>query len=138
MSIFNVVAVFITLVALAAWVNYRYIKLPSTIGLMLIGLALSLGLIGLSAIGVDIKTPAEKFLGSINFGETLMRGMLSFLLFAGALRINFQDLKQEKFSITSLATVGVAASTFLVGTALYYGGGSADFGHPGFQTRHLS
>jgi CPA1 family monovalent cation:H+ antiporter len=119
-SIFNVVAVFITLVALAAWVNYRYIKLPSTIGLMLIGLALSLGLIGLSAIGVDIRTPAEKLLGSINFGETLMRGMLSFLLFAGALRINFQDLKQEKFSITSLATVGVAASTFLVGTALYY------------------
>ncbi len=120
MSTFNVIAVFITIAALAGYLNYRYVRLPMTIGLMLIGLCMSLGLIGLGALGVDIKGTAESFLGGINFGETLMKGMLSFLLFAGALNININDLREQKYIITILATGGVIVSTCLIGTAVYF------------------
>ena len=119
MSIFGIIAVLITMVAIASYVNYRYIKLPTTVGLMVIGLGLSLGLVGLNVVGVDIETPAQEFLAQIDFGEALMKGMLSFLLFAGALRINLNDLAKQKYIIGTLATGGVIASTFIIGTAIY-------------------
>ena len=96
---FKVVAIFICIAAIASYINYRYIKLTSTIGLMVFGLGMSLALIGLSSLGIDIKGPSEEFLGKIDFGETLMNGMLSFLLFAGALKINLNDLAEQKFII---------------------------------------
>lgn len=117
---FKFVAIFITIAAVASYINYRYIKLPSTIGLMIVGLVLSLVLIGLSTIGVDIEGPTAEFLGKIDFGETLMKGMLSFLLFAGALKINLDDLVEQKFIIGILATAGVVTTAFIVGTVLYY------------------
>ncbi len=120
MTIFNIIAVFITIAALSSYINYRYIKLPSTIGLIVIGLGMSLAIIGLNSLGVDIQAPAEKFLKSIDFSEALMKGMLSLLLFAGALKINLNDLAKQKFVVVSLATGGVAATTFIVGTALYF------------------
>jgi CPA1 family monovalent cation:H+ antiporter len=120
MSIFNVIAIFISLVAIAAYINYRFVKLPTTIGLMIIGLSISLGLIGLSALGINTGGMAPNFIGSIDFSRTLMRGMLSFLLFAGALRINLNDLLKEKWSVGILATVGVIFSALAVGTVLFY------------------
>jgi len=120
MTIFSIIALFISVAAVASYINYRYIKLPSTIGLMVIGLGMSLGIIGLSLLGVDIRTPAEKMLGSISFSETLMKGMLSLLLFAGALKINLNDLAKKKLVVISLATGGVVATTFIVGTVIYY------------------
>jgi CPA1 family monovalent cation:H+ antiporter len=119
-SIFTIFAIFITVAAGAAYINYRYIKLPSAIGLMLIGLVMSLCLIGLDKLGLGIGPIAEQFLGKIDFGEALMKGMLSFLLFAGALKINLNDLLKQKYIIGSLATAGVVATTFIVGTASYY------------------
>jgi CPA1 family monovalent cation:H+ antiporter len=118
-SIFSIIAVLITIVAIASYINYRYIKLPTTVGLMVIALGLSLGLVGLGAVGVDIETPAQEFLGQIDFGEALMKGMLSFLLFAGALKIDLNDLAEQKYIIGTLATGGVIASTFIIGTAIY-------------------
>jgi CPA1 family monovalent cation:H+ antiporter len=120
MSIFNVVAIFVTIVALASFLNFRYIKLPSTVGLMVIGLSLSLITIALNGLGVEIGAYAHRFFSSINFSETLMQGMLSYLLFAGALRINLSDLAEEGITVAVLATIGVIASTFIVGTALYF------------------
>ncbi len=120
MTIFNIIAVFITIAAISSYINYRYIKLPSTIGLIVIGLGMSLSIIGLNSLGVDIQVPAEKFLKSIDFSEALMKGMLSLLLFAGALKINLNDLAKQKFVVVSLATGGVVATTFIVGTALYF------------------
>ncbi|MCP4582729.1 MAG: sodium:proton antiporter, partial [candidate division Zixibacteria bacterium] len=99
---------------------YRFIKLPATIGLMVIGLFMSLAMVTLNFLGMDIQEPAEKFLEQVDFGETLMKGMLSFLLFAGALKININDLKEKKLIIGTLATGGVIATTFIVGTALYF------------------
>ncbi len=120
MNIFVAFAVFISIAALASYVNYRFIKLPSTIGLMVIGLGISLSIIGLSALGVDLQNPIEEFLNNINFSESLMQGMLSFLLFAGAIKINLNDLAKQKFVVATLATGGVIVSTFIVGTALFY------------------
>lgn len=120
MSITTVIAIFITVAAIASYVNYRILKLPQTIGLMVIALASSVIMIVLHAVGIDLAGYAKQFLDSVNLGETLMNGMLSFLLFAGALKINLNDLEEEKFLITILATGGVVASTFMIGTATYY------------------
>lgn len=119
MTIFKIIAIFISIAALASYINYRYIKLPSTIGLMVVGLAMSLSLIGLNSLGVDVLGPMEGILKQIDFGETLMKGMLSSLLFAGALKININDLAKQKLVVGTLATVGVAVTTFLVGSAIY-------------------
>jgi len=119
-AIFNVIAVFVTIAALLSYINYRFVKLPSTIGLMVIALAMSLVLIGLGKLGLGIEEHAAQFLSGIDFSEALMKGMLSFLLFAGALKINLEDLAKQKYIVSSLATVGVIASTFMVGTALYF------------------
>ena len=121
MDIFDIAAVLITASALFSFINHRYIKLPTTIGLMLIALAVSLLLLGAGKLGLgDIHAHAETLLASIDFNETLMEGMLSFLLFAGALHINLANLARQKWIITSLATVGILTSTFLIGGASYY------------------
>ncbi len=120
MSPFTIVAIFITAAALASYINYRYTKLPSTVGVLAISLAMSLLLIALNAMGLDIQGPAQEFLARTDFSVTLMQGMLSFLLFAGAIRINLNDLVKQKFVVSTLATVGVVLSTFLISATLYY------------------
>ncbi|MBU8934091.1 MAG: sodium:proton antiporter [candidate division Zixibacteria bacterium] len=121
MSVFAIMAVFITVAALSSYINYRFVRLPSAIGLMVVGLLISLGLIALSALGVDIETPVTRVLNRVDFGETLMKGMLSFLLFAGALKINLYDLVNQKFVVSTLATFGVVLTTLIVGTGMYFG-----------------
>ena len=115
MSLFDIIAVLLTLAALFSFINYRLIKLPSTISLMLIALLMSLGLMVLDRFGFNLSAPARVLIDSIDFNETLMHGMLSFLLFAGALHVNINDLASQKWVITLLATIGVLISTFLVG-----------------------
>jgi CPA1 family monovalent cation:H+ antiporter len=116
MDIFNVLAILVTLTALFSYVNYRYIGLPVTMGVMLIALTLSLVLIVLNALGLGLKEQAASLLGHIDFDQTLLHGMLSFLLFAGALHININDLVKRKWIISSMSTVGTLLSMFLVGT----------------------
>lgn len=120
MDLFNIVAILITLTALFSYINHRYIGLPVTIGVMLIALSLSLLLNFLGAFGFGLKQHAEMLLGSIQFDKTLLHGMLSFLLFAGALHININDLIERKWSIGSLATFGTIMSSFLVGTLTWW------------------
>lgn len=116
MSILNISAILISLAAIFSYINYRFIKLPTTIGLMLIALCLSLSLLVLDQLGwIGIKDQAESMLSSIDFHEVLMHGMLSFLLFAGALHVNINDLSKQKGVIFSLATIGVLMSTFIIG-----------------------
>ncbi len=116
MSFYDLSAVLITLAALFSYFNYRYIKLPSTIGLMAMSLAASVALLILGKAGLlSVDDHIRNLLGHLNFYDTLMHGMLSFLLFAGALHVNFDDLLKEKWIIALLATVGVVASTLMVG-----------------------
>ena len=116
MDILNTAAILITLAALFSYLNYRFLKIPTTIGIMLISLLMSLGLLLLHALGFgQLEQQAERMVRGIDFYETLMEGMLSFLLFAGALHVNLDDLRKQKWVILLLATVGVLLSTFLVG-----------------------
>ena len=93
MSVFQIIAVLLTLTALFSYLNYRFIRLPTTIGAMLIAL---------QHLGFSNGPMAARVLQSVDFGQTLLQGMLSFLLFAGALHINLNDLAIEKWVITIL------------------------------------
>ncbi|HEB86489.1 MAG TPA: sodium:proton antiporter [Gammaproteobacteria bacterium] len=116
MDFLNTTAVLISLAALFSYLNYRYLKIPTTIGIMLIALSISLGLLAADSLGLThLGAHAEKMLRSIDFYKALMQGMLSFLLFAGALHVSLNDLLKQKWLILFLATVGILVSTFLVG-----------------------
>ena len=116
MQILNTIAILLTLSAVFSYLNYRFIKLPTAIGIMLISLVLSLLLLASGKLGIfDIADQASKLINSIDFHTTLIDGMLSFLLFAGALHINLNDLSKQKWVILILATVGVVSSTFMIG-----------------------
>jgi Na+:H+ antiporter len=115
MPLFDIIAILITLSALFSWVNHRFLQLPTTIGLMLISLLMSLFLLAPVPYTDALEHDVELMLGSVDFDETLLHGMLSFLLFAGALHVNLHDLARQKWVIGILATAGVVGSTFLVG-----------------------
>lgn len=119
MSIINIAAILISLAAVFSFINYRYIKLPMTIGLMAQGLALSLLVLLLDAFGLPLKAHADTLIKSIDFNETLMQGMLSYLLFAGALHVDLDDLAKQKWVIAVLASVGVVLSTFIIGIFMW-------------------
>lgn len=120
MSTFTLIAVFISLAALLSFLNYRFLKLPTTVGLMLASMLMSLGVIGVSYLGLDVTSWAEKTLTEASFSTALMEGMLSFLLFAGALGVNLEDLAKQKWIVGSLATIGVVVSTGVIGTIMYF------------------
>lgn len=115
MHFFDLLAVLVTLSALFSYLNYRYLRLPTTIGLMLIALLMSLGIIALEPLVPGLRGDVSAMLRDIDFNETLMHGMLSFLLFAGALHVNFGDLSQQKWTIGLMASAGVLVSTFIIG-----------------------
>jgi len=105
--------------AVLAWINERWLKLPTAIGVMAGALVLSLSLFGLEAAGVLGDAWAAHIIEQVDLGDVLMKGMLSFLLFAGALHVDLGDLLNRKWSIGILATFGVVLSTFLVGTLFW-------------------
>ncbi len=120
MGIFETSTILITLAAMFGYLNHRWIRLPTTIGVMLIALLMSLAMIALNAFGVvDLVDPAVDMLSTIDFNQTVMQGMLSFLLFAGALHVDLADLSEQKVPVAVLATVGVALSTLLVGIMMW-------------------
>ena len=117
----DIVASVLALTALLAWVNQRWLKLPTTIGVMATSLALSLALVGLDAAGLAVRLHAneERLIRSIDFSQLLMQGMLSLLLFAGALHVDLKALRDYRWQVGVLAFVGTALSTILVGFALW-------------------
>ncbi|MGB1310288.1 MAG: cation:proton antiporter [Leucothrix sp.] len=120
MDLIQTFAALISLAALFSYVNHRFIKLPTTIGLLLISLLLSLALIGLGKFGFPLESYAQLMLKEVDFNKALMEGMLSALLFAGALHVSLDDLRQQKWVVAILASVGMLSSTFMVGFASYY------------------
>ena len=119
MNLFEIIATLITLAAVFSYINFSYLRLPTTIGVMLISLILSILLIILSSVGPDFTHHASRILDQIDFNQALMQGMLSYLLFAGALHVNLDDLARQKWLIGTLATVGIVISTFIIGSAVW-------------------
>ena len=118
MDLFNVVALLIVLTALFAYLNHRTLRLPTTIGVMGFALLFSLVLIALGRLGL-VGEAWTAWFREVDFGPTLLQGMLGFLLFAGALHVDLNDLLDQKWVVTFLATVGVAFSTAAIGVAAW-------------------
>ncbi len=115
----EIIAILITLAALFSYVNHRLLGLPTTIGLMILAIVLSTALIIAGTFVPSVRDAAEAMLESIDFDETLLHGMLGYLLFAGALHINLNDLARHKVVIGTLASIGIVISTALVGGATW-------------------
>ena len=124
----QIAALFVSLTALLAYVNARWVKLPSQIGLMAIALAGSLVLVGVDALGALDATAVHQLVSDFNFGPTLVHGMLGLLLFAGALHIPLDGLAEQKWPVAALSLGATVASTVLVGGAIY--GLFVALGHP--------
>ncbi|MBW2060415.1 MAG: sodium:proton antiporter [Deltaproteobacteria bacterium] len=119
MSLFTIVSILITLAALLSYINHRCLKMPTTIGLMFMTILLSLSLIIAGRFGLAIEDQARAFVQGIDFNKTLMGGLLSFLLFAGSLHVNINDLLEKKWEIGIFATLGTVSSTFIVGVITF-------------------
>ena len=115
-------AIILVFVSIFGFLNHKYLKLPLTVGLVLIALISSLGVILLEAIipSLTISETVKVWLNEIDFNRTLMNGMLSFLLFAGALHVDLNSLMKAKLHVSILATFGVILSTFINGTCFFY------------------
>lgn len=105
--------------AVFGYINFRFIKLPATIGIMLISVIASLIVIGIGYIRPKFFYDITNIISTINFYNTLMQVMLGFLLFAGAMHIDAKKMRKERASIITFATVGVVLSTFIIGILLY-------------------
>ncbi len=132
MDILHLAAILLTLAALFGYVNHRFIGLPTTIGILVISILGSLAVVGAGLVGLTgARDFAVSLIRDLDFSGALMQGMLSFLLFAGALHVDLAELARHKIIIGVLATFGVVASTFMVGGAAYYVLGSMlDLGLP--------
>ena len=119
-ELFDVFAVVITLTAVFSFVNFRFLQLPTAIGVMVIAMAASLMMLVLEQLGVGAIDSAETMFRQVDFNKTLMQGMLSYLLFAGALHVDLNDLSRYKWVIASMATFGVLISTFIIGLLGYW------------------
>jgi CPA1 family monovalent cation:H+ antiporter len=117
LTLFEIAALLLALSALFSWLNAAIFKLPHTIGLLLIALIVSLLLIGLEAIApsLGLADNLRAAISQVDFNETVMKGMLGFLLFAGALHVDFSELRDAKWSIGIMASLGVLLSTFIIG-----------------------
>lgn len=120
MSLFDMVAILITLAASFSLINYKTIKLPNGIGIMLIGLLMSIALIVLTKIGWFSTDSILHIFKEIDFNQAVLNGMLSFLLFAGALHVNINKLAELADTIAILATIGVAISAGIVSVVTFY------------------
>lgn len=119
MDIFTLVTIVIVLSALFGYVNVRFLKLPVTIGLMVVSILFSVIVLVIGRYNSTLLELEEQLVLQIDFQEVLLEGMLSFLLFAGALHVNFKELKELRWPIFLFSTMGVLTSTFLVGSLIY-------------------
>ncbi len=116
MNSFDAAAALVGLAAILGYLNFRFIGLPHTIGLTIFGALASLALIGIDALFpvLGLGQSVRGFLAGVDFPDTLLQGMLSFLLFAGALHVDLGDLLKRKAAVFTMATFGVLFSTLVV------------------------
>ena len=128
----DIPAILLILATIFGAINYKFVKLPHTIGLMVVALVASLSLIALDltfpSLGMSILV--NEFLGNIDFNVTLMQGMLSFLLFAGALHVDLDQLLENKWTILAFASIGVLVSSFVIGGGFWLISGAVGLSLP--------
>lgn len=120
MDYYSIAAILIVLSALFGYINVRFLKLPTTIGLMVITILFTVLIMALGYFDDTLLLKEKELIASIDFETVLLDIMLSFLLFAGALHTNFEQLKIQRWPVFVFATFGVLVSTFLVGIIMFY------------------
>ncbi|MCB2074584.1 MAG: sodium:proton antiporter [Novosphingobium sp.] len=132
LSAFDAAAILIVLAAALGYLNHRLLKLPSTVGLTVMGAVASMLVVAIDRImpQSDLADQLSTFLRDIDFHTTLMEGMLSFLLFAGALHVDWAHLRKGRWPILVFSTIGVMISTLLVGFAFHAITGALGIGMP--------
>ena len=121
MELYYSFSALIVLASIFSYLNYRFLKLPSTIGIMVIAIVVSIFLV---SFGETVLPRTfghlHSLMSSIDFTEVLMGAMLNFLLFAGGIHINIDDLKEQFRPVLIFSTLGVVISTFVVGFGMFY------------------
>ncbi|MFK7903334.1 MAG: cation:proton antiporter [Nitratireductor sp.] len=122
LTIFEIAALLLSVSAFFGWFNHVVLKLPHTIGLLVMALVSSIVLLLVEQLfpTLGITQTMQSVIGQIDFYSTVMEGMLAFLLFAGALHVDYEFLKDQKWAIGILATIGVLISTCIVGFGFWY------------------
>lgn len=120
MELYYSFSVLIVLTAIFSYLNLRYLKLPSAIGIMLLAMIVSISLVIVGRSYPDMFTGFTDIIASVDFTEVLMGSMLNFLLFAGAIHISLHDLRKQRMPVMMFSTVGVIISTIIVGTLMYF------------------
>ncbi|GAB3969162.1 sodium:proton antiporter [Spirosoma terrae] len=120
MELYYSFSVLIVLTAIFSYVNERYLKLPSTIGIMLMAMLVSIALVITGNIFPNLFASFSRFIANLDFTEILMGAMLNFLLFAGAIHVRLKDLREQRAPIIVFSTISVIISTVLVGSIVYY------------------
>lgn len=116
----DIVGILLSLTAIASYINYKFVKLPKSIGITLVTLLLAVVAMLTSSFSWGLNELATNLVDSIGFDETFLHGMLSFMLFAGSLHVNLTELYKNKFIILLFATVSVIISTIVIGYCTYY------------------
>lgn len=120
MELYYSFSVLIVLTAVFSYINERFLKLPSSIGIMLMAMVVSIAVVLTGAVYPHLFQEFSGFISNLDFTEVLMGAMLNFLLFAGAIHIKLADLREQKGPVMVFSTVSVLISTFVVGLLLYY------------------
>ncbi|MFS4468145.1 cation:proton antiporter [Maribacter sp. 2210JD10-5] len=120
MDYFVIISILVFISAIFGYINVRFLHLPNTIGLMLITIVFTLAVFAISYFDDTLLNAERYIISQIDFKTVLLDIMLSFLLFAGALHTNFQQLRIQRWPILVFSTLGVLVSTFLVGIITYY------------------
>jgi CPA1 family monovalent cation:H+ antiporter len=118
--LYNTFAILLVLAAAFGYINHRFLRLPSTIGLMILALVSSLIAVALGHMGVEWVLTASQLVRGIDFHTVLMQVMLSFLLFAGAIHVDVRALGDQRLPVATLASIGMLISTGIVATIMYF------------------
>jgi CPA1 family monovalent cation:H+ antiporter len=119
---FDTASVLIVLAAVLGYLNFRFLHLPAAVGLTVMGAVASLIIIGVDRLvpAAQIGAKVLEFLKGVDFQSTLLNGMLSFLLFAGALHVDWSEMRRGRWPVLALSTVGVILSTLIVGLGTFW------------------
>ncbi|MGE3623834.1 MAG: cation:proton antiporter [Bdellovibrionales bacterium] len=120
MTSFQIFSILLTVAALGAYINLKFLKLPAMIGIMLVALVISLGMLGLEKLGLVSLESVSVPLSQIDFSGLFLHGILAFLLFAGALHVDLSELRRFRILIAILATAGVVVATFVTGGLVWH------------------
>lgn len=120
MEVYNIITILVVLAAIFGYINHRFVKLPGSIGIMLLSVVASLIILALGNVFPQVFKKIAEGAATIDFQSIVLRIMLSFLLFAAAIQTDIKTLRKERTAIITFATVGVLISTLLIGFLLYF------------------